>query len=91
MMRYLRDTSANRFERIQHDTRRVLLDPFGVVALLRHGPRIADHNHRQALLHRLADAAGTRFADKEVAQLHVVADLRSETHHKAWSRGTHIA
>ncbi|HEY2634267.1 MAG TPA: hypothetical protein VGI51_06070, partial [Steroidobacteraceae bacterium] len=60
-------------EGVEDDSRAVLLHPIRVVALLRHGPGVAHHDDGQALLDRFADAAGTRLADEEIAQLHEIA------------------
>src|SRR5580698_5322888 len=65
-MDYLGGPAAHRFERIEHDARLLLEHPIGVVAFLRHGPGVAYHDHRQALVDRLAEAAGTRLADEEI-------------------------
>ncbi len=74
--RHRRHSAADGLEGIQHDSRVVLLHPIGVVAFLGHGPRVAHHDDGQALLNGFADAAGTRLADEEIAQLHEIADLR---------------
>jgi hypothetical protein len=37
---------ANGLEGIEHHSHAVFLHPLGVVAFLRHGPRIAYHDHR---------------------------------------------
>jgi hypothetical protein len=40
------DSGTNFLEGIQHHSHAVFLHPLGVVAFLRHGPRIAHHHHR---------------------------------------------
>ena len=70
------DGAANALERVEHHPGVVLQHPLGVIALLRHGPGIAHHDHGQPLLNRFADAAGTRLADEEIGELHEVADMR---------------
>jgi hypothetical protein len=77
------DARADRLERIQHYADAVLLHPLRVVALLRHGPRVAHDDDRQLLLDGLADAAGSRLADEEVAQLHEIADVRGKSDDRA--------
>jgi hypothetical protein len=71
-----RNGAADGVERIEHQSDLVLQHPVGVVAFLRHGPRIAHHDDGQALLNRFADAAGAGLADEEIGELHEVADLR---------------
>jgi hypothetical protein len=82
---------TNVFEGVQHDSGVTLLHPFGVVSLLRHGPCISHHDDRQPLLHGFADTARTGFADKEIAELHEVADLTGKSNHGAGSPGRHRA
>ncbi len=78
-------------EGVEHDAGAVLLHPFGVVALLRHGPCVAHHDDGQPLLHGFADAAGTGLADEEIAELHEIADLRRESDDGARRRAAHRA
>jgi hypothetical protein len=82
---------ANGLEGVQHDSGVMFLHPLGVVSLLRHGPRISHHDDRQPLLYGFADAAWTWFADKEIAELHEVADLSGKSNHGAGSPGRHRA
>jgi len=74
-------------EGVEHDADAVLLNPLRVVTLLGHRQRIAHDDDRQALMHGLADAARSGFADEEVAELHVIADLGREADHEARHRG----
>jgi hypothetical protein len=74
--RHRGDAGGNVAERIQYDSRVMFLHPVGVVAFLQHGPRIAHQDDGQPLLNGFTDAAGTRLADEEIAQLHEIADLR---------------
>src|SRR5712675_529131 len=76
------DARANVLEGIQHDAGAGLRHPLGVVALLRHGPGVVDHDDRQSLLNGFADTAGAGFADEEIAELHEVADLRGKADHE---------
>jgi hypothetical protein len=73
--RHRRDPFANGLEGIEHDSSIVLLHPFGVIPLLRHGPCVSRHDDRQPLLHRFADTARAWLADEEIAELHEIADL----------------
>src|SRR5882757_597838 len=76
------DAVVNVLEGIEHDAGAVLLNPLGVVALLRHGPGIVDDDDRQALLYGFADAPGARLADEEIAEVHEVADLWCKADHE---------
>jgi hypothetical protein len=89
--RYFGYALRNVFEGVQHDSGVMFLHPLGVVALLRHGPGVASHDDRQPLLHGFADTARTGFADKEIAELHEVADLTGKSNHRAGSPGHHRA
>src|ERR1700735_2317820 len=82
---------TNVFEGVQHDSGVLFPHPVGVVTLLRHGPRVSHHDDRQPLLHGFADAARTRFADEEIAELHEVADLSGKYDHRAGSPRPHRA
>jgi hypothetical protein len=81
--------AADRFEGVQDDPGLVFAQPLGVVALLRHGPRVAHDNHRESLLNGFADAAGTRLADEEVAELHEIANVRGKPDHDSRRRRAH--
>jgi hypothetical protein len=89
--RYGRYTAVDGLEGIQHDSRVEFFHPIRVVALLRHGPRVAHHDDGQPLLNGFADAAGTRLADEEIAQLHEIADLRGKPDHGAGCPRAHGA
>src|ERR1700722_8972719 len=91
MLGHPRDAMANALEGIEHDAGPNLLDPLSVEALLRHGPRVAHHDDWQTLLYGLADTARPGFADEEIAELHVVADLRGKTQHHTRRGRTHGA
>ena len=83
--------AADGLEGVQHDSGAVFLHPIRVVALLRHGPGVAHHDDGQALLNGFADAAGTRLADEEIAQLHEITDLRRKADHDSGCLRTHGA
>jgi len=88
-----RDGGANRLKRIQYQPGVVLENPVGVVALLRHGPRVAHDDDGQPLLNRFTDAARARLADEEIRELHEEADLRREADHRpgrARTRGAQL-
>jgi len=69
-------------EILDHDPGPQLLDPFRVVALMRHRPGVPLDNHRQLLRERLAEAAGPRLTDEEVRDLHIQRNLfREALHH----------
>jgi hypothetical protein len=89
--RYFGYALTNVFERVQHDSGVMFLHPLGVVSLLRHGPCVSHHDDRQPLLHGFADTARTGFADKEIAELHEIADLSGKSNHGAGSPGRHRA
>jgi hypothetical protein len=89
--RYFRYAAGDGLEGVQHDSGVVFLHPLRVVALLRHGPRIAHHDDGQPLLNGFADAAGTRLADEEIAQLHEITDLRGKPDHGAGGARAHRA
>lgn len=89
--RYFGYALTNVFEGVQHHSGVMFLHPLGVVSLLRHGPCVSHHDDRQPLLNGFADTARTRFADKEIAELHEVADLSGESNHRAGSAGRHRA
>jgi len=88
-----RHRAANRLKRFQHQACVVLENPVGVVALLRHGPRVAHDDHGQTLLNRFTQAARARLADEEIRELHEEADLRGKTDHRpgrARTRGAQL-
>jgi hypothetical protein len=88
---YCRYTAADGLEGVQHDSGAVFLHPIRVVALLRHGPRVAYDDDGQALLNGFADAAGTGLADEEIAQLHEITDLRGKADHGSGCPRAHRA
>jgi len=79
--RDFRDAAAHGAKRIEHHADPVLEHPLCVVALLRHRQGVAHDNDRQALMHRLADTAGTGLADEEIGEPHVMADLGRKSEH----------
>jgi hypothetical protein len=89
--RYCRYTAVDGLEGIQHDSGVVFLHPIRVVAFLQHGPGVAHHDDGQALLNGFADAAGTRLADEEIAQVHEITDLRGKPDHHAGCPRAHRA
>jgi hypothetical protein len=82
---------AHGAEGVEHDAGTALLHPFGVVALLRHGPHIAHHDDGQPLLYGFADAARPGLADEEIAELHEIANLRRESDDGAGRGAVHCA
>src|SRR6267143_6040071 len=62
----LLDGPPNVGEAAQHDSPTRFGDPFGVIALLRHGLLIALDDHREMELQGFTDAAGTGLPDEEV-------------------------
>jgi len=78
----LGDAGSNHAKRIQHDADAVLAHPFGVIALLGHRQSIFHDDDRQPEMNGLADAARSRLADEEIAELHVMADLGREAEHE---------
>ncbi len=73
------DGAANETEGLEHQSHLLLDHPLGVVALLRHGPRVAYHDDGQSGLQRFAQAAGTGFADEEIRKPHEIRDLRGKS------------
>jgi hypothetical protein len=69
---------ARRAQRRDHASHAALVDPAGVVALLGHRPRVAERDHRQPALQRLAQAARAGLADEEIGQPHVARHLAGE-------------
>jgi len=63
----------------QSDT--LLLHPVRVVSLVRQGPGVALHNHRQPLSDGFTDAPRARLSDEEICQLHEVRDVARESLH----------
>ena len=58
----------------------LFLDPFRVIALMRHGPGVALYDDRQPLRQRFADRARPGFADEEIGQIHERRDFPREPH-----------
>jgi hypothetical protein len=86
---YRHYAAADSFEGVQNDSGLVFPQPLGVVALLRHGPRVAHDNHGESLLNGFADTAGTRLADEKVAELHEIANVRGKPDHDSRRRRAH--